>query len=181
VELIDGHGDRLPAATHYVGSWFAGLKSNLAAHGSVRRTLLNGNIFMTTSNLIFGRACFDCVGPFEDLRYTHDYEWLLRAIDLGRRVHFEVDERTLRYRMHGKNTILEHPLRANQETFDLLMRYHHLLLAEPSRELSREYTDHVRRIVAYIEQADRPAAQPASITRRIDRALKRLASRVKRV
>ena len=68
--------------------------------------LLNGNFVMTTSNLLFRRTAWKQVGPFAALRYTHDLDWLLRALALGRRVAL-VEQPLLRYRVHSGNTIKE--------------------------------------------------------------------------
>lgn len=68
--------------------------------------LLNGNFLMTTSNLLFRRSVLEAVGTFAALRYAHDLDWLLRALALGRRITI-VDHPLLRYRIHGRNTIME--------------------------------------------------------------------------
>ncbi len=153
LELVDREARPMLDPKHYWLAWYAGLKAHLATHGSIRRTLLNGNVFITTSNLLFRRAFFEALGPFEPLRYTHDYEWLLRAVDRGHHVHFEPSQRTLSYRLHGANTILEAPLGPNRETFELLMRYCHLLMREPEAAAHHEYADHVGRIVSLIEHS----------------------------
>lgn len=64
-----------------------------------------GNMAMTTSNFFFSRALFDKVGPFAPLRYLHDWDWALRAQQLGSAQ--RVDEPLVRYRVHGANTIGE--------------------------------------------------------------------------
>lgn len=64
-----------------------------------------GNLAMTTSNFFFSRDVFQGVGGFSPLRYTHDWDWGLRAAE-----HFKlvrVDEVLLHYRVHGSNTIAE--------------------------------------------------------------------------
>ncbi len=64
-----------------------------------------GNVAMTSSNLFFSKALYDSVGEFAALRYTHDWDWALRAT-----VHCPpiwVRENLLSYRVHGSNTISE--------------------------------------------------------------------------
>ena len=56
--------------------------------------------------MLFHRTALDAVGPFAALRYTHDLDWLLRALALGRRIS-RVDRPLLRYRQHASNTISE--------------------------------------------------------------------------
>lgn len=64
-----------------------------------------GNSAMTTSNFFFTRPTLDKVGPFRALRYTHDWDWALRAQELVG-CH-RIDEPLLSYRVHGSNTISE--------------------------------------------------------------------------
>jgi SAM-dependent methyltransferase/GT2 family glycosyltransferase len=64
-----------------------------------------GNLAMTSSNFFFSRDVFDRVGGFSGLRYTHDWDWALRALQ-----HFKVvrlEQVLLHYRVHGANTISE--------------------------------------------------------------------------
>jgi glycosyltransferase involved in cell wall biosynthesis len=64
-----------------------------------------GNPAITTSNFFFSRDVFGAVGPFAPLRYVHDWDWALRAVE---RFGVErIDEPLLRYRAHGSNTIAE--------------------------------------------------------------------------
>jgi hypothetical protein len=64
-----------------------------------------GNVAMTTSNFFFTRSVLEKVGFFRALRYTHDWDWALRAQEtVG--CH-RIDEQLLSYRVHGSNTISE--------------------------------------------------------------------------
>jgi glycosyltransferase involved in cell wall biosynthesis len=64
-----------------------------------------GNIAMTTSNFFFSREVFDTLGGFRSLRYTHDWDWALRATErYGLR---RLEAPLLNYRVHGSNTIAE--------------------------------------------------------------------------
>jgi glycosyltransferase involved in cell wall biosynthesis len=64
-----------------------------------------GNLAMTTSNFFFSREVFEGVGGFSPLRYTHDWDWGLRAAERFKLV--RLDEVLLHYRVHGTNTIAE--------------------------------------------------------------------------
>lgn len=64
-----------------------------------------GNLAMTTSNFFFSRELLDQVGGFAPLRYTHDWDWALRASEVVSPVRLE--EVLIGYRVHGKNTIAE--------------------------------------------------------------------------
>lgn len=68
--------------------------------------LVNGNFFMTTSNLVARRSLFGEVGYFSDLRYAHDLDFFLRLVGHGKIIEY-IDEKLLSYRLHGNNTIGE--------------------------------------------------------------------------
>lgn len=108
--------DRLKAAWHETGDWVA--------------TLLEGNVFMTTSNFVFTRALWQRLRPFSPDRYVHDYDFLLRTLVTGGRLAW-IDQPLLDYRLHASNTISENPLNANLETAALLRRHLSALLTLP--------------------------------------------------
>lgn len=74
--------------------------------GDLGRTLINGNIFVTTSNLIARRELFSEIGGFSELRYAHDLDFFLRLVAEGKTVR-PLGEPLLRYRLHETNTISE--------------------------------------------------------------------------
>jgi glycosyltransferase involved in cell wall biosynthesis len=76
--------------------------------------LINGNFFMTTSNLIVRRTVFDEIGYFSALRYTHDLDFFLRLLLHGKRIALH-DKPLLAYRIHTGNTIGEGVLRVKVE------------------------------------------------------------------
>ncbi len=123
VSLLDA--DSLPcesAEPHWV-SWFEGLKAHYVDHHDIFTTLLRGNCLITTSNFFFHRRVYECVGEFADLRYVHDYDYALRVLTAGFRVHFLHGEKLLGYRLHGANTIREKPLAAIEENMRLLLNW----------------------------------------------------------
>ncbi len=92
-------------------------------------TLLEGNVFMTTSNFVFRRELFERVGGFHDYRYVLDYDFLLRALVDGARLAW-LDRPLMRYRLHDSNTIFEKPMAANEECAAMLRRLLPELLAD---------------------------------------------------
>lgn len=64
-----------------------------------------GNLAITTSNFFFSRAVLEAIGGFAPLRYTHDWDFALRAT--ARFGCHRIDEPLLLYRAHGSNTISE--------------------------------------------------------------------------
>jgi glycosyltransferase involved in cell wall biosynthesis len=100
IEFMDGAGQGM------ANPWYDAALQAYQASGDLGVSLMGGNFLMTTSNLLLRRATLDAVGPFAALRYTHDLDWLLRALALGHRISV-IDTVLLRYRKHGNNTIDE--------------------------------------------------------------------------
>jgi glycosyltransferase involved in cell wall biosynthesis len=117
IALIDSAGNAV--SDHWWISAFDGLKSVYSETGDWYATLLEGNVFMTTSNFVFRRSWLQAVGPFLDYRYVLDYEWLLHGLTEGQRLVW-LDAPLLQYRLHESNTISEKPLAANQECAAML-------------------------------------------------------------
>lgn len=67
--------------------------------------LLSSNLAISTSNFLFPRSLFERVGSFANLRYTHDWDWALRAsVQLPP---MWLRETLLEYRVHPANTLAE--------------------------------------------------------------------------
>lgn len=66
---------------------------------------LTGNPAIGTSNYFFSKSLFDATGPFAPLRYTHDWDWALRAT--RRCTPIWIHEKLLSYRIHDANTLAE--------------------------------------------------------------------------
>ncbi len=123
VALIDA--DSNPCATqepHWV-AWFEGLKADYAQQQDLLATLLRGNFLITTSNFFFYRRVYAQIGEFAELRYVHDYDYALRVVEGGFKLHCLHGENLLAYRLHGANTIREKPLAAIEENMRLLLAW----------------------------------------------------------
>ncbi|MDD5393352.1 MAG: glycosyltransferase [Thiothrix sp.] len=107
---------------HWV-AWFEALKQDYASHADVIATLLRGNFLITTSNFFFHRRVYAQIGEFAELRYVHDYDYALRVLVAGFKLHFLAEEKLLGYRLHGSNTIREKPLAAIEENTRLLLNW----------------------------------------------------------
>lgn len=117
IALIDSAGNAVSG--HWWVSAFEQLKRVYSETGDWYATLLEGNVFMTTSNFVFRRSCWQTTGPFLDYRYVLDYEWLLHGLIKGQRLGW-LDAPLLHYRLHDTNTISEKPLAANLECAAML-------------------------------------------------------------
>jgi hypothetical protein len=104
-------------------SWYNRLKSVYMETGSIEGVIFSNNIVVTSSNMFFHGNAKEEVGLFNKYRYTHDYDFILRALAVYRnRFLFQADKTLLYYRIHDKNTIRQAPLRSRNETFDIFIR-----------------------------------------------------------
>lgn len=94
--------------------WYEQSKAFYAQEKDLPLALMNGNFFMTTSNIVIRRHVFQDLGYFAPLRYVHDLDFFLRLLVQGKKIHL-IDEPLLTYRIHGKNTILEEHVNVRAE------------------------------------------------------------------
>jgi glycosyltransferase involved in cell wall biosynthesis len=122
VRLIDASGDPLPE-DHDSARWYREARMEPSRSRSLAKALLRHNFAVTTSNFFFHRELWRRLGGFGAYRYVHDYDFILRALELcaDRVVYVEALE-GVRYRVHGGNTILEDAGRAMAERAAMLKR-----------------------------------------------------------
>jgi glycosyltransferase involved in cell wall biosynthesis len=151
--LIDDEGQTV--TDHWWNAAFTDIKHVWMETRDWPATLLEGNVFMTTSNFCFRRSWFEMVGDFHDLRYVLDYEWVLRGLTKGQRLSW-LDVPLLSYRLHGHNTISERPLAANLECAEMLRQVFPLLLAtdEPQRARLIHLASQWKRIEKYMGEIE---------------------------
>ena len=107
VRLIDEAGAPLEEA-HDTARWYREARAEPHRSRSLRRALLRHNFAVTTSNFFFHRELWRRLGGFAAYRYVHDYDFLLRALELcPERVRYEPEMDDVMYRVHGGNTITE--------------------------------------------------------------------------
>lgn len=102
LEFIDDEGHPVP---EYERARGYGVLQQRCQETPIESLFLAGNVAMTSSNFFFPKTLFRAVGEFSPLRYTHDWDWALRAT-----VHCPpiwVRENLLSYRVHSSNTIAE--------------------------------------------------------------------------
>ncbi len=103
LEFIDGKGEHIRFKRGAEDNWERLDEST--SFKEDRNTLIDllaGNFIITTSNIFCRKTVFLTTGLFENLRYSHDYAFLLSLC-----YHFDVeviDEYLVKYRLHGKNT-----------------------------------------------------------------------------
>jgi glycosyltransferase involved in cell wall biosynthesis len=120
VSLIDADGEPL-ADDHDSSRWYREARAEPSRSGSLARALHRHNFAVTTSNFFFHKELWRRLGGFAPYRYVHDYDFVLRALALcaDRVVYAEAME-SVRYRVHGDNTILEDVPRALEERAAML-------------------------------------------------------------
>jgi glycosyltransferase involved in cell wall biosynthesis len=108
IEIIDRGGAVLGVKHGYqdCSPWeLASPEKSFRFQNNLRLALLTENYLATTSNFIFPRRLYEQTGDFMPLRYTHDWDYALRAARRGElRL---LPEALVRYRIHGSNTIRE--------------------------------------------------------------------------
>ena len=102
VDFIDGKGDLVADHPRAVAS--RDLRSACETL-SEDVWFLAGNPAITTSNFFFSKALAEKVGAFSPLRYTHDWDWVLRAQASTSPIWLK--EPLLQYRVHAANTLSE--------------------------------------------------------------------------
>ena len=108
LEIIDRKGTLLGIKHGYadLSPWDLSTPSkSFRAETDLRAALLTENFLATTSNYVFSRQLYQQVGEFLPLRYTHDWDYALRALQYGElRL---LPEALMSYRVHDSNTIRE--------------------------------------------------------------------------
>jgi GT2 family glycosyltransferase/uncharacterized coiled-coil protein SlyX len=102
VEFIDAQG--APADEHPRALGYRTLRTRCATLPP-SLWLLTGNPVISTSNFFCSRTLAQATGPFAPLRFTHDWDWALRAS--SRAAPTWVGKALLSYRVHAANTLSE--------------------------------------------------------------------------
>ena len=133
VEGITGDGTSVTnQKTPPIMAWLDWYKDALKLY-ETRNFLLSAfakNILITTSNYFMTKAVFQKVGGFTALRYTHDWDMLLRLARFCE-IHL-MREVLLQYRIHQSNTVLEDDSEAKVK-FEV-----NWLIAKNIRQLTRD-------------------------------------------
>lgn len=110
-EAVAGRADAFPE-----GLLLFGLRQRLAVANapSMGFALLRSNIAVGTGNFLFTRELAKQVGPFLDLKYCHDWDFILQATLFTEPVF--VDEPLYSYRLHPQNAFRGYTLLAERET-----------------------------------------------------------------
>lgn len=153
LELVDGAGEVVRDSGFWWNAWYGGLKDIYRESGDLAGTLIAGNIFISTSNFFLDRRLVQSIGPLTDYRYVQDYEFLLRALVAHPHEVAWMDMSLLRYRLHGKNTILDDPLIPARQTLEILARWMpDLAVGEHAAARLRRFETHLLKLESYVER-----------------------------
>jgi glycosyltransferase involved in cell wall biosynthesis len=83
--------------------------------------LLDWNVAISTGNLMFKREVFDLVGGFSDLKFCHDWDFILTALRYTDPIF--VDKALYYYRLHRSNTISEAERTGEEEAARVLAKF----------------------------------------------------------
>lgn len=135
VECIDANGVRLDEFDDPRVFMSSCNQAGIAGCESVGLSFIACNPAVSTGNFFFTRSLFDRLNGFRDLRYHHDWDFILRALWVCEPVF--VPEVLYRYRFHGRNTISEAG-DARQNEVDAMMRafLHDALTRTPEHPLA---------------------------------------------
>jgi glycosyltransferase involved in cell wall biosynthesis len=105
IEVIDDQGKVLGIKEGWRNMlpWPIRELPSAAGEDSFLTNLYFSNFVSTTSNVVFSRHLYDGIGGMRNLRFAHDWDFLLRAASGFRCAQLEAP--LVRYRIHGSNTI----------------------------------------------------------------------------
>lgn len=117
--VIDEHGGLIPPTAPIANSVTVSVASLRSQH-CISDAFFRANPAISTGNLFIAKALMMAVGGFSNLRYNHDWEFCLNASWRSEPVH--IKEPLYRYRLHGRNTILESANAARAEANTMMLR-----------------------------------------------------------
>ena len=106
IEIINDKGESLTVKKGWrnLEPWpYPDNKINYRGTNKYELNLLSSNFVSTTSNIIIIKLFYQKVGGMRNLRFAHDWDFLLRAAMLGKCA--QIEEVLLKYRIHATNTI----------------------------------------------------------------------------
>jgi glycosyltransferase involved in cell wall biosynthesis len=104
VNVIDDEDIEIPSVKlpPEVGFVYEGIEHARKNYPSLSCGLLERNFVVSTGNLFVDTVLFRQVGGFRDLKYLHDWDFILHMIRLAEPV--AIDEPLYSYRLHGTNS-----------------------------------------------------------------------------
>lgn len=148
VRCIDEAGQLLDEMRDVRAFSFRTMQSAVAFEETVGLAFCAQNPAISTGNLFFSADLARRIGGFRELRYHHDWDFCLRALDEAEPIHLP-DARYF-YRFHDHNTIAEQSAQKQIEVDNMLSQY-------ISAALSLNHRPRNRWAPAYVNWGDRLA------------------------
>lgn len=104
VNVIDDDGIEIPSVKlpPEVGFVYEGIEHARKNYPALSCGLLERNFVVSTGNLFVDTKLFQQVGGFRNLKYLHDWDFILRSMRLAEPI--AIDEPLYSYRLHGTNS-----------------------------------------------------------------------------
>lgn len=136
VRVVDEAGvfvprTKLPAEVGFV---YEGIAHAQERYPSLSCALLERNFVVSTGNILVSADLFRKVGGFKNLRYLHDWDFLLSAILYAEPV--ALDEPLYDYRLHGANSFKSLAYVAAREGCWVLQNYLRAAQMKPANRLA---------------------------------------------
>jgi glycosyltransferase involved in cell wall biosynthesis len=128
LDFVDGDDQPLTSEHDFVRTLRRKIDSR-SKHPSLAYALLESNIAVTTGNFVFRRELFNMVGGFRELKYCHDWDFVLTTLRFCEPLF--VDRRLYTYRLHDRNSFRELQSLAEKETDVVLGRFFAYAQREP--------------------------------------------------
>ena len=104
VDIIDVNG--ISVKDGFQSEWYEKALSRFNQTRNLFESLLEENFLVTTSNYFFRRELWLTLGGFNELRYCHDLDFVLRALK-SHKAYLDLENFHVKYRIHDNNTIAE--------------------------------------------------------------------------
>jgi glycosyltransferase involved in cell wall biosynthesis len=118
-----------PAVSSNEIDYFYGVQDSINLFPTVGYAFLRNQCALSTGNIFFSRVVRDRVGGFNDLKYCHDWDFILRTLLVTEPVF--VPEPLYFYRLHSGNSFLQLQSVAEAETDWVLRNYFFLCRNRP--------------------------------------------------
>lgn len=186
VTPIDDEGVAFADPSHPWCIWHERNRQYYLKTGILYNGFLHGNTMVTTSNLFMTKTLQQNVGAFSAIRYLHDYDYIFRILLAAENDTLYLhDEKLLRYRIHGANTLSEAAITGREQDRQLIRKY---LLARCPTETHANVNTAIDRLIALEQelievhavldgQTRQVAPEPPTVLVRARRKLGRLLGR----
>jgi glycosyltransferase involved in cell wall biosynthesis len=126
VELfVEGNRTLSPGEIEYLGC----IQDGIEFFPTVGYALLRNQCALTSGNFFFTRSVYERVGDFSELKYCHDWDFILRSLLVTEPIF--VPEPLYFYRLHPSNSFLQLQSLAERETEAVLRKYFFLCRNRP--------------------------------------------------